>query len=128
MEAANDSLVFLQVEEQEDAERFFDDFSVNAGYDTLNKRQYFILRSNKRFKTELQLDTAIDAVGSDHQDMAILLGDFDKRSKSTLLRMTHIEGYHVECSDKSTNPGTLPPDQQLPWDLPVVSVGGIATS
>ncbi|KAJ6178689.1 hypothetical protein N7519_009150 [Penicillium mononematosum] len=69
--------------------------------------QYFTLRSDKRYKTELQLDTAIDAVDSDYQDVAILLGDFDKRSKSTL---TDIEGYHIECSDKSTNPGTLPPD------------------
>ncbi|KAJ5616864.1 hypothetical protein N7537_001978 [Penicillium hordei] len=65
--------------------------------------QYFTLRSDKRYKMELQWDTAIDAVGN----TAILLGDFDKCSKSTLLRLTDIEGYHIECSDKSTNPETL---------------------
>ncbi|KAJ5680550.1 hypothetical protein N7536_011689 [Penicillium majusculum] len=52
------------------------------------------------------LDTAIDAVSNDHQDMAILLGDCDTGAPSRLVRLVDLNGYHIECADKRKNNNT----------------------
>ncbi|OQE83316.1 hypothetical protein PENNAL_c0033G11125 [Penicillium nalgiovense] len=52
MEELNEAMVVLDGQENSDNQIF---------------GQYFPLRSDKRYKTELQRDTAIDAIGSDHQ-------------------------------------------------------------
>lgn len=63
------------------------------------QRQHRTIRNDKDYKMEQQLETVVDIVATDHHNLTILLGDNDKRTRSTLTRLMDLEDYNIECAD-----------------------------
>ncbi|KAI2766355.1 hypothetical protein CBS147339_7233 [Penicillium roqueforti] len=67
------------------------------------QRQYVTHKPDREYKMEYNVDTAVDMVSNDHQDMAILLGDSHTGAPSRLVRLVDFDGYQIERADKTKN-------------------------